>query len=94
MPKTVIHREIVDVLNDLPELIYLPLNSNPCQVTVLQRGISGYIPIKRHETPEAAQAQCDRLNGAGVTKAQLRAMECGARFGFHVPAADPLNHAD
>lgn len=80
--------DVLETLKKLPERCFVPLLSDPCLVTGLHRGVPGYTPLRRHDTAEAAQRQCDRLN-VGVTPAQLEAMQIGAMFGWHVPGADP-----
>jgi len=81
--------DVLETLSKLPEQVFVPLNTDPCVVTALHRGIPGYTPVIRHNTAEAAQAQCNRLNDATITPAQIEAMQVGAMFGWHVPGADP-----
>lgn len=51
----------------------------------IYRGMAGYVPV-----PSLTDETAARLN-AGITPAQIEAMEIGSMFGWHVPGADPDN---
>jgi hypothetical protein len=78
-------RNVAAVLNDLPEVCFSRLNATGEPVTI-RRGHVGY-------TPTDATCDAERLN-AGLTAAQVMAMEVGSMMGFDCPAADPLNYPE
>lgn len=90
-------RPLAVVLAALPPLAFVRKPGSG-HVVIVERGVTGYCPlpaadqlpqVKRGEDPTDAAA----LNAAiGVTPAQATAMLAGSIFGFHVPAADPLNN--
>lgn len=78
-----IERDITEILPDLPRLCALTDLVTGTTILV-RRGIQGYWP--------APHLDADEYNARhGITQAQMRAMETGSHFGFHVPGADPLN---
>lgn len=82
-----IRRDIVAVLQDLPEFCFsrLPTTGEPI---IIRRGHVGYYPT--HPARDV-----EKLNGhMEITAAQVTAMELGSHFGFQVPGADPLNHQE
>lgn len=83
--KELVRREIMQVLADLPEYCYsrLPTTGEPI---LIKRGSTGYWPAHTRIEPES-------LN-AGLTAAQVAAMEAGSHFGFDIPGADPLNYPE
>ena len=81
---------VQEVYEGLPELCYSYLR-NTGELIVLKRGESGYY---RTDCPtgsiESAKALMEQNNQRlGVSRAQAAAMEVGAMFGWHVPAANP-----
>lgn len=84
---TIARREIVAVLNDLPEFCFIRLNTTG-EPIIVRRGHKGYYTTN-------ARANVEELNGhRGLTAAQTTAMECGSIMGFEVPGADPLNYPE
>lgn len=61
----------------------------------IKRGVMGYFPTPPLGPNLKPQEMADKLNAeSNVTKAQAEAMVNGSMFGFHCPAADPLNYND
>ena len=80
---TLIERDITAILADLPKL---------CALSDLVTGNT--IMVKRGETGywQMPHIDADGYNARhGITPAQVRAMETGSHFGFHVPGAEPIN---
>lgn len=67
-------------MNNLPEMCMSLLHGTG-EPIIIKRGKSGYYPY--HGDPD------DFNKSAGVTPAQVAAMEVGSMFGWHVPGADP-----
>lgn len=89
-------KDMVEILEKLPRVCFTVLNSDPCQVIGLKRGVPGYWPIQRmgneQEALDTAKYFNDRARLEGeprITKEQIAAMEAGSLFGWTVPAADP-----
>lgn len=84
---TIVRREIVAVLTDLPEFCFIR-NNVTGEPIIVKRGHKGYYPTN-------ARANVEELNGVrGLTAAQLAAMRCGSIMGFDIPGADPLNYPE
>lgn len=64
-------------------------------IGVIAKGETGYyktdiLECNNIKTSDEAKALVDELNdNLGLTKGQVKAMECGSMFGWDVPAADP-----
>lgn len=85
--REILRREIVAVLNDLPEYCFVRLNTSG-EPIIVKRGHVGYYPTSYRVNVEV-------MNGErGLTAAQISAMECGSIMGFDVPGADPLNYPE
>lgn len=56
------------------------------ETILLKPGVKGYFTAPPNLDPDAYNRDMR------VTPHQLRAMEIGAIFGFHVPGADPVYH--
>jgi hypothetical protein len=84
--------DVSAVLQKLPRYAFTVLNSDPCLVIGIERGVPGYTPLRRKHNEAKARAFADQMN-EGVSRAQLEAMEIGSMFGWHVPGADPDHHA-
>jgi hypothetical protein len=82
--------DVLETLKKLPPECFSTLPSDRCRLIGLHRGVPGYTPLKRCDTPEAAEDLAAHWNAnRGVTDAQREAMIAGSMFGWHVPAADP-----
>jgi hypothetical protein len=81
--------DVLEILNKLPPEAFTVLNSDPCLVIGLRRGMSGYVPLCREATEAEARSLADKLNEGAASTAQIAAMEAGSLFGWEVPAADP-----
>jgi hypothetical protein len=79
-----VHRDMLEVLADLPELCAARLNSTG-QPILLKRGHRGYWPF-RHDLDVKAFNEHHK-----VTPRQVEAMEIGSLVGFDVPGADVRN---
>lgn len=87
MTRTLIHRDLADVLADLPPAaaLYHITDKTPIMV---RRGHRGFWKLPDN-------FPVDAYNMAhNVSPAHREAMEIGSIFGFDVPGADPLNHLD
>ena len=82
---TIVHREIVEVLQDLP-IICAVVHPTTGDTVLVKRGTRGYWPAPRGLHLETFNRR------HGVTPQQYEAMLYGSLFGFDVPVADPLNH--
>lgn len=80
-----VRRDMIAVLQDLPEFCASRLNTTG-QPILLKRGHRGYWPTRHDLNVETFN------ESAGVTAAQIEAMQCGSMCGFDVPGADPLNY--
>lgn len=75
---------------DLPEVCYVyePFAGG---VLAIKRGTKGYYPVKDY--PHGNQDLVDRMNkDLGVAPEQVKAMQAGSMFGWHIPAADPATY--
>lgn len=82
--------DVLATLQKLPAESFDVLPSDKHQLIGIHRGVPGYTPLRRLESPEAAEEMAKRLNAsAGVDDAQRQAMKAGSIFGWHVPGADP-----
>lgn len=85
-------RTFLSNLKKLPLRSYATLPEEPNQAIIIQRGVSGYWPVRTLANEEAARHWVKSMNEAtGVTPKQASAMLHGSIFGWHVPAADPDN---
>lgn len=85
--------DVVKTLQKLPERVLVgPSRAKELAINVgycIHRGVPGYTPV-----PSLTDAIAARLNAqAGVTDAQIEAMQVGSMFGWHVPGADPDQYA-
>jgi hypothetical protein len=84
-----IKRDVAHVLIDLPEYCVVgPTEASKLAIDVgyaIHRGVPGYTPL-----PSLTDESAAEIN-AGITPAQIEAMQNGSMFGWHVPGADPLN---
>lgn len=87
MSEKLIKRELVEKLQDLPQVCYARLLSDGHPI-LLKRGVVGYWLTNPGVSPEDAN---ERM---GVNVAQEEAMIVGSLCGFDVPGADPLNYTD
>ena len=83
-------RDVLATLQKLPAECLTVLRSNPKQLIGIHRGVPGYTPLRECVSEAAAREMATRMNDErGVSDAQLKAMEAGSMFGWHVPGADP-----
>lgn len=83
-------RDAQRTAHDLPLMCWSRLKSTN-QIVMLKYKETGYWPYDAGDHPgQDVQQIVDALNQkAGISKAQVAAMEAGSMFGWHVPAADP-----
>lgn len=85
--KTLIQREILQVLADLPEMCATRRLTDGSPI-LIKRGTVGYWPLRDDFDVDAFNAR------HGITPAQVEAMMTGSMFGFDCPGADPLNFTE
>lgn len=74
---------------DLPEVCFVfePTAGGVCAI---KRGEPGFHPV---QSVSKSQELVDYLNKElGVTPAQVKAMQAGSMFGWHLSAADPKTY--
>ena len=87
------HTQVIPLRSSLPEKCYSVLKSNG-DIILLKKGESGYYRTDIGQgTPEQNRELVETQNRMlGVTKAQAAAMSAGSMYGWHTPAADPVNY--
>mgnify|MGYP000491650338 CR=1 FL=1 len=83
----IIERDLIEVLNDLPEMCMVQDIADKSKVICIKKGEQGYWPMEGW-TWSAAIRFNERQ---GISAAQIEAMQAGSMFGFDVPGADPKN---
>lgn len=87
------HTQVIPLHSSLPEKCYSVLKSTGDMI-VLKKGEFGYYRTEIGQgTPEQNRELAETQNRMlGVTKAQAAAMSAGSMYGWHTPAADPVNY--
>ena len=87
------HTQVIPLRSSLPEKCYSVLKSTG-DIIVLKKRESGYYRTDIEQgTPEQNRELAETQNRMlGVTKAQAAAMSAGSMYGWHTPAADPVNY--
>lgn len=85
--------EARDNLDHLPPVAFAVLPGRD-QLIQLRRGQCGYYPVTATRGDLTLEQHAERLNAElGVTADQAEAMLIGSMFGWHVPAANPVELA-
>ncbi len=100
MRKKLIHRPAREIIASFPGDVVVNLAGLHCasELGIVSPGEPGYQPLGARQaamTLEELDAMLVRQGRAtrAPTAAEREAAQMGSMFGWHVPGADPLNHA-